>query len=161
MFEPIPEILAPMETSMRQRSWMCGSEAAFSMVVLPSARTAAMRAFSVAVTDASSRKRPAPFSPSVCMVKNVPISTRVPSSMSARKWVSIGRRPIPSPPGGGRRTLPFRARSGPANRMEARIFCARSAGISSRLMSRHWNRQELGPSLVAEQPRTLRISIMT
>ena len=99
MLDPIPVIRAPMETSMRHRSWMCGSEAAFSIVVSPSASTAAMRAFSVAVTEASSRKIRAPFSLLASSVKEVPTSTRVPSSVRARKCVSSGRRPIPSPPG--------------------------------------------------------------
>ena len=35
MLDPMPLIRAPIVTSIRHRSWMCGSEAAFSMVVLP------------------------------------------------------------------------------------------------------------------------------
>ena len=54
-FEPMPSIVAPIEHSRLQRSWTCGSQAAFRMIVVPRARTAAMTAFSVPVTDASSR----------------------------------------------------------------------------------------------------------
>ena len=55
-FEPIPSISAPSETRKRQRSWTCGSQAAFAITVSPGASTAAMTAFSVAITLASSRK---------------------------------------------------------------------------------------------------------
>ena len=50
-----PRSRAPMLTRKRQRSWMCGSHAACPTIVSPSARTAAMIAFSVPITDASSR----------------------------------------------------------------------------------------------------------
>ena len=62
-FEPMPSISAPSETRKRQRSCTCGSQAAFPMIVSPVARTAAMIAFSVPVTDASSRKSGTPRKP--------------------------------------------------------------------------------------------------
>ena len=65
MFEPIPSIRAPSETRKWQRSWMCGSQAACPTIVSPSASTAAITAFSVAITDASSRNIRLPRSPSV------------------------------------------------------------------------------------------------
>ena len=49
----------------RQRSWTCGSQAALPITVSPCASTAAMTAFSVAITLASSRKMRLPRSPSV------------------------------------------------------------------------------------------------
>ena len=52
----MPSIRAPSETRKRQRSWTCGSQAAWPSTVSPSASTAAMIAFSVPITDASSRK---------------------------------------------------------------------------------------------------------
>ena len=67
-FEPIPSIRAPSVTRKRQRSWMCGSQAACPTIDSPSARTAAMIAFSVAITEASSRKRRLPTSPFVAQV---------------------------------------------------------------------------------------------
>ena len=54
-FEPMPEISAPMRTRNRQRSCTCGSQAAFMIFVVPGVSEAAMTAFSVAITDASSR----------------------------------------------------------------------------------------------------------
>ena len=48
MFEPIALDRAPSPTRKRQRSWMCGSHAAWPTIVSPSASTAAMTAFSVA-----------------------------------------------------------------------------------------------------------------
>src|SRR5207244_762814 len=57
--------------------------------------------------------------------------TSAPSRSSARKCVSTRRRPITSPPGGGRLTRPKRASIGPASRIDARIR-AHSLGSSSR-----------------------------
>ena len=53
----MPSIAAPIFTSMRARSWTCGSEAALRMTVVPSISAAAMSAFSVAITDGSSMKK--------------------------------------------------------------------------------------------------------
>ena len=64
-FDSIPSICAPSETRKRQRSWTCGSQAAFPITVSPSASTAAMTTFSVAITLASSRKTDLPRSPEV------------------------------------------------------------------------------------------------
>ena len=55
MFDPTPSILAPSVIRNRQRSWMWGSQAAWPTIVSPLASTAAMIAFSVPITDASSR----------------------------------------------------------------------------------------------------------
>ena len=59
----MPSILAPSATRKRARSCTWGSPAAFITTVRPGAVTAAIRAFSVAVTEASSRKMSAPRSP--------------------------------------------------------------------------------------------------
>src|SRR6059036_2511116 len=69
--------------------------------------------------------------------------TSAPSRSRARKCVSTRRRPITSPPGGGRLTRPKRASMGPARRIEARMR-AHSAGSSSRAEPR-----ELDPALCA------------
>src|SRR5207302_113031 len=90
-----------------------------------------MRAFSVAVTLGSSRKMSAPRSVFASSWYVAPTVISVPNRSSARKWVSTRRRPITSPPGGGRFTRPNRASIGPASRMDARIR-AESLGSSSR-----------------------------
>jgi hypothetical protein len=58
----MPSIFPPSETMKRQRSCTCGSEAEFEIIVLPGASAAAITAFSVAITDASSRWMCAPAS---------------------------------------------------------------------------------------------------
>ena len=62
-FEPMPSILAPIFTSRRARSWTCGSDAAFEIVVGPGVRAAAINAFSVPITDGSSMKTAQGLSP--------------------------------------------------------------------------------------------------
>src|SRR2546428_159123 len=52
---PMPSISAPIAARHRARSWTCGSHAALRSTVVPRAATAAMRAFSVAVTLARVR----------------------------------------------------------------------------------------------------------
>ena len=120
-FDSIPSIWAPSETRKRQRSWTCGSQAAFPITVSPSASTAAMTTFSVAITLASSRKIDFPRSFGARISKRPLTSISTPSS--ARPWMcgSSRRRPMTSPPGGGTIALPSRASSGPASRNEARI----------------------------------------
>ena len=56
-FEPIPSIGAPIETSIRARSWTWGSEAALRITVGPRVSAAAISAFSVAITDGSSIRK--------------------------------------------------------------------------------------------------------
>ena len=129
ILEPIPVIFAPIEFSMLHRSWTCGSLAAFNILVVPIARTAAISAFSVPVTDASSRNISFPTSLFAVNLKLVPISILLPSSDNARKCVSSLLLPITSPPGGGSWTSPHLARSGPANNIDVLIFFPRSALI--------------------------------
>ena len=57
---PMPSIWAPMGLRKRQRSAISGSRAALSSTVVPLARTAAMRMFSVAPTLGNSRVMSAP-----------------------------------------------------------------------------------------------------
>ena len=120
-FDSMPSIWAPSETRKRQRSWTCGSQAALPITVSPSASTAAMRTFSVAITLASSRKIDFPRSRGARISKRPLISISTPSS--ARPWMcgSSRRRPITSPPGGGTVAAPRRASSGPASRKDARM----------------------------------------
>ena len=120
-----------------------------------------MMAFSVAVTEASSRKMSAPTSLLACSVISPSISTRAPSSFRARKCVSRRRRPITSPPGGGRVTLPQRASRGPANRMEARTWRASSAGTAHGAGLPDCRRQAWSPTFSAREPSCRRMSIIT
>ena len=103
---PMPSIAPPMALISRHRSWTCGSQAAFSMTVVPSASAAAMTAFSVPVTEASSRNTSAPTScfGALKTYSPLPVSTVPPRASRARTWVSMRRRPITSPPGSGSRT---------------------------------------------------------
>lgn len=121
---PSPETLPPMALINRQRSTTWGSHAALRMVVAPRAKAAAMIAFSVAVTEASSRKSSAACSRSRAQKRSSfgAASTVAPRPRSASTWVSRRRRPMTSPPGGGRFRCPRLASSGPASRIEARTW---------------------------------------
>ena len=63
VFVPMPWMRAPIWTSTIASSCTCGSLAALRMTVRPGVRTAHRSAFSVAVTDASSRCTSAPVRP--------------------------------------------------------------------------------------------------
>ena len=60
----MPSMRAPICISRRARSWTCGSEAALWITVEPGVSAAAIRAFSVAMTEASSMKKSQACSPS-------------------------------------------------------------------------------------------------
>src|SRR3954454_24091482 len=130
-FDSIPSIWAPRETRKRQRSCTCGSHAALPIAVSPGVSTAAMTAFSVAMTLASSRKTWLPRRPSRALIsKRRPSSTSAPSS--AKAWMCGSKRllPMTSPPGGGTLTAPRRDSSGPARRNDARIRLHSSSSSS-------------------------------
>src|SRR2546422_834615 len=79
--------------------------------------------------------------------------TSAPSRSRARKCVSTRRRPMTSPPGGGRLTRPKRASIGPARRIEARMR-AHSTGSSSRGSARAvFTSTAFGPSQRTSAPR--------
>ena len=128
-FVPAPAIFAPMALSIVARSTICGSQAALKMTVRPRARTDAMRMFSVAVTDASSRRIFAPLSSPLKRSVFLPATVFAPSERKPAKCVSRRRWPIWSPPGGGSDARPTRARSGPAKRKLVRIFAASAESI--------------------------------
>src|SRR5919106_3633422 len=153
-FEPMPSMSAPSETRKWQRSWTCGSHAAFTIVVSPRARTAAVTAFSVPVTEASSRKMCAPTSPSVRMWKRRFARTSAPRRTKAWMCVSSRRRPMTSPPGGGTIASPHRARSGPARRMDARMRAQSSSSSSRFATSTAWTRTAPLPSGRTSTPRS-------
>ena len=131
-FEPMPSICAPIATSIRARSWTCGSDAALRITVGPRVSAAAISAFSVAITDGSSIRKSHGLSPSGASSRISPrsSSTVAPSARKASRCGSSRRRPITSPPGGGICARPKRASSGPASRNEARIRSASSRSTS-------------------------------
>ena len=104
---PAPMICAPMRLRNAARSAISGSRAALSIVVVPFARTAAMRTFSVAPTEGNSSRILVPSSCAArasmypCAVSNV-----APRSSSPRTCMSIGRGPKSSPPGSATRARP-------------------------------------------------------
>jgi hypothetical protein len=159
--EPIPSICAPICISILQRSCTCGSLAAFVKIVFPFAKTAAIIAFSVAVTEASSRKISAPVRFFAVNVKLSPIFTLEPSSVSTKKCVSSLLLPITSPPGGGRITFPVRASKGPAKSIDALIFIACSLGISGDFMSFRVSLQTFGCVVSTSPPSAVNTSSIT
>ena len=120
----------------------------------PGASTAAMTAFSVAMTDASSRKICAPTSPPAQLVALVRPRSSAPSAANAWMCGSSRRRPITSPPGGGTLARPKRASSGPASRNEARIRLASSSSASSSSARRRATRTSFGAVHSASAPRS-------
>src|SRR4051794_383899 len=122
--EPMPWMSAPIFTSMRARSWTCGSHAALPITVEPGVSAAASSAFSVAMTDGSSMNTsPARRRPRRTMSRPV-VSISAPRQAKASRCGSSRRRPMTSPPGGGMSVWPKRASSGPASRTLARISSA-------------------------------------
>src|SRR5215217_5948925 len=144
--EPIPEIWAPRPTRNRHRSWTWGSQAALPMTVVPSASTAAMMAFSVAVTDASSRNIGAPRSRPTSSSRARSKLAWTPRLRKASRWVSSRSRPITSPPGGGSRQWPVRATSGAASSTDARMRVHRAGSRVARRRPRGSMRTSLEPS---------------
>ena len=149
-----------MATSIRQRSWTCGSQAAFPITVSPGVSAAAMRAFSVAMTDGSSMKTRAALSPegaSITMSRSC--LTVAPRAVKASRWGSRRRRPMTSPPGSGITARPNRARRGPARRKEARMrdAWARSSTASGDAPAAH-SASSLAPRHSTSTPRPARSS---
>src|SRR5215216_5643127 len=142
--EPMPEMRAPRPTRNRHRSRTWGSQAALPITVLPSARTAAMMAFSVAVTDASSRNIDAPRSRPTSSSRARSKRAWTPRERKASRWVSSRRRPITSPPGGGSRQWPVLATSGAASSTDARMRVHRAGSRVGRRRPRGSMRTWLG-----------------
>ena len=123
-FEPMPWMSAPIFTSMRARSWTCGSQAA-----LPMHRGARRQRGGhqrvlgrhdrrlvhedVAGAQAAGGAR--------STMSRVELDARRRARAKASRCGSRRRRPMTSPPGGGISARPKRASSGPASRNEARM----------------------------------------
>ena len=120
---------APIATRKRQRSATSGSRAAPSIVVTPSAHTAAVTKFSVAPTLGKEKRMSAPTSRGALTVSTPSANVQVaPMASSPAICMSIGRSPKSSPPGRAISILPTRETSGPSRLIDARIRPARSAG---------------------------------
>ena len=121
--EPAPSTFAPIRFRNAARSAISGSLAAFSIIVSPSARTAAIMIFSVAPTLGKSRtiRDPTSFSASASIYPCSELK-RTPRASSPLRCISMGRGPKSSPPGRATLAFPYVATSGPKTTIEARIF---------------------------------------
>ena len=125
---PSPWMFAPIAMRNSPRSTRSGSRAALSIVVTPSARTAAVIIFSVAPTEGKSSTMAAPFNPCGARATTKPCSmvAVAPSASSPLMCISSGRGPMASPPGSATSASDTRATSGPRTFIEARILRTRS-----------------------------------
>ncbi len=142
---------------MLHRSCTCGSHAALLMTVSPFAHTAAITAFSVPVTLASSSMMSAPCSPPLLhvIVKSLLLNSHfAPSASSAMMCVSTRRRPIRSPPGSGRIAFPNRPSSGPASSIDPRI-CWNSSGCIRPIDASFAHRRSVASSCSTVTPMSL------
>ena len=131
---PAPVIRAPMALRKSARSDTSGSRAAFSITVVPLARTAAMSTLSVPVwlgyssTTRLPTSRGEPATDEVTRPSTFPWEdvNSAPSDSRAWRCMLMGRWPKSSPPGIDIRARPHRARSGPRTTTDARIFSTSS-----------------------------------
>ncbi|CAB4587108.1 unannotated protein [freshwater metagenome] len=125
---PSPWIFAPIEIRNSPRSTRSGSRAALSIVVTPSARTAAVIMFSVAPTEGKSSTIAAPFKPCGARATTNPCSMVAVAPRDSRPLICIsrGRGPMASPPGNATSACATRATNGPRTLIEARILRTRS-----------------------------------
>ncbi len=147
---------APIFTSIRQRSCTCGSQAALMQAGAARRQHGGHdRVLGAGHARLVEEHLGAPRGPTGrrCRSSGRP-STSAPSASNARMCVSMRRRPMTSPPGGGRSTCPQRASSGPASRIDARMRL-QSVAVERRL------RDELGADLevVLRRPLDARAQI--
>ena len=150
---PSPSILAPMDFNISHRSTISGSRAALWRTVVPSAKTAAVKMFSVAPTEGKSKRMVEPRS-SEASATTAPCSMRVVApSFSKPVWcISSGREPMASPPGSATLACPQREVSGPRTHTDAlnwrtaskSAFDCGFAGVVMRTVL---------PSIVTSQPK--------
>ena len=130
---PAPITCAPIRLSIAASSTISGSRAAFSMTVVPWARTAAVNRFSVAPLLGKSSTTRVPVSRFARASMN-PWTTWIstPIAVRPRKCMSRGRLPMLSPPGIATRASPKRPTSGPSTFTDARMRVTSSYGVSGR-----------------------------
>ena len=128
---PTPRMSAPMSISIEQRSEISGSRAALSMIVSPSASTAAVSKFSVAPTLGKRSTISVPRNRDAVARTSLGVRSKVaPIRVSPSTCRSIGREPKSSPPGRPSTTEPYRVRSGPSRLIEARMRSTISNGAT-------------------------------
>ena len=128
---PTPSIRAPIFFSISHKSTISGSRAALRRVVVPSARTDAIKMFSVAPTLGNSNSMSAPCNRAHRPTIPSDVTSNVaPIASSPRKCMSIGRPPKSSPPGSAISTSPKRDSSGPTKLTEALMRSANSNGAT-------------------------------
>ena len=112
---PLPSILAPMLSSKSIRESISGSIAAFSRTLVPLARVAAIRTFTVAPTETMGKRKLPPGKGPSLVASTYPWVTSIfaPRASSPFKWRSTGRGPQAHPPGKETRQRPNRATRGP------------------------------------------------
>ena len=129
---PAPRTLLPIRLRKEARSAISGSRAAFSIIVVPSAKTAAIIIFSVAPTLGNSKTMRLPRNlsqwPSMYPCSDANFA---PNISRPRKCMSIGLGPKSSPPGSATLAFPYLASRGPNTTMEALIFSTSSYGASA------------------------------
>jgi hypothetical protein len=115
---------APIELRKPARVEISGSRALFSIMVIPSASTAAIITFSVAPTLGYSKFTSAARSPSgaLAFMKPWSSSTSAPKARRPSTWKLNFRRPRLHPPGAETSASPKRAASGPRTTRLARIW---------------------------------------
>ena len=94
--EPTPSIAAPIEISIRARSWTCGSEAALRITVGPRVSAAAISAFSVAITDGSSIRKSHGVRPSGGAVSMMSLATALDQRAERAERVQVRIEPSAS-----------------------------------------------------------------
>ena len=136
---------APIATSISQRSTTSGSRAALSIVVTPSAKTAAVTMFSVAPTLGNPNVTSAPCRRSAIASTSPWLNLNsAPIASSPATCMSIGRAPKSSPPGIDRRTRPHRVSSGPSTLIDARMRSTSSYGATGTSSPPLMHRQPAG-----------------
>ncbi len=141
-----------MRLSRPARSATSGSRAAFSITVVPLARTAAMRRVSVAVWLGTSRMMRLPMRESHRPSMTPWDSSKVaPRASRPVRWSSTGRDPKSSPPGMDTQARPQLARRGPRTTIDARMRSTSSYGASGTISAgrRMWR---ASPSRLTSMP---------
>ena len=161
--EPAPMMCAPMRLRNAHRSVISGSRAAFSMTLVPLARTAAVIRFSVAPTLGNSSTMRLPESPAGARASIAPCTTSISAPIASKppRCMLILRLPMLSPPGIATRASPQRARSGPSTLIDARMRETISYGASGSSSPLASIESESGPVHFTRAPRTPNNSIIT
>ena len=157
----MPSMRAPSSTRNRARSCTCGSPAAFITTVRPGAVTAAIRAFSVAVTEASSRKMSAPLEAGVAQPV-VAVDQALGAERAERQQVGVHPAPADEVAAGERQLHLAAARQQRARQQERCPQAAAEVGVEVVVRTRSArSAREFGPSSRTLTPRSSRRASIT